>query len=70
MDPQDVRKLRALADFPALVAYLRDELDWPIEVEDADAWREGWRRAFTVEHRYTITPPIGNWSPASWQPTT
>jgi len=32
----DIAKLRALTDFPALVAYLRDELDWPIEVEDAD----------------------------------
>ncbi len=36
MDPSDIAKLRALTDFPALVAYLRDELDWPIEVEDAD----------------------------------
>ena len=36
MDPQDIQKLRTLTDFPALVAYLRDELDWPIEVEDAD----------------------------------
>ena len=30
MNPGDIAKLRAL------VAYLRDELDWPIEVEDAD----------------------------------
>lgn len=36
MDPEDIAKLRALTGFPALVAYLRDELDWPIEVEDAD----------------------------------
>jgi len=36
MDPKDITKLRTLTDFPALVAYLRDELDWPIEVEDAD----------------------------------
>jgi hypothetical protein len=35
MQPKDIAKLRALTDFPALVAYLRDELDWPIEVEDA-----------------------------------
>jgi hypothetical protein len=35
MDPRDIAKLRALTGFPALVAYLRDELDWPIEVEDA-----------------------------------
>ena len=36
MNPGDIAKLRTLTDFPALVAYLRDELDWPIEVEDAD----------------------------------
>ena len=36
MQPKDIAKLRSLTDFPALVAYLRDELDWPIEVEDAD----------------------------------
>ncbi|MFC2036398.1 N-6 DNA methylase, partial [Chloroflexota bacterium] len=36
MDPKDIRKLCSLTDFPALVDYLRDELDWPIEVEDAD----------------------------------
>jgi hypothetical protein len=35
MDPKDINKLRALTNFAALVAYLRDELDWPIEVEDA-----------------------------------
>jgi len=36
MDPKDIRKLRALTGFGALVDYLRDELDWPIEAEDAD----------------------------------
>ena len=36
MQPKDIAKLRALTSFPALVAYLRDELDWPVEVEDAD----------------------------------
>lgn len=30
MDPKDIAKLRALTGFPALVAYLRDELDWPL----------------------------------------
>ena len=35
MQPKDIAKLRALTDFPALVTYLRDELDWPIEVEDS-----------------------------------
>ena len=36
MNPKDIAKLRTLTGFPGLVAYLRDELDWPIEVEDAD----------------------------------
>jgi len=36
MNPKDTAKLRTLTGFPALVAYLRDELDWPIEIEDAD----------------------------------
>ncbi|MFC2023427.1 type ISP restriction/modification enzyme [Chloroflexota bacterium] len=36
MDPKDIRKLRSLTNLPALVDYLRDEMDWPIEVEDAD----------------------------------
>ena len=36
MNPRDIAKLRALTGFLDLVAYLCDELDWPIEVEDAD----------------------------------
>jgi len=35
MDPKNVRTLRQLTSFEELVDYLRDELDWPIEVEDA-----------------------------------
>lgn len=29
-------------------------LRWPTNDRDANAWREQWRRAFTVRHRYTI----------------
>lgn len=29
-------------------------LRWPANDRDEDAWREQWRRAFTVRHRYTI----------------
>jgi len=36
MQPRDIAKLRALTNFDQLVAYLRDELDWPVEAEDAD----------------------------------
>ena len=36
MHPKTIAKLRALTNFDQLVAYLRDELDWPIEAEDAD----------------------------------
>ena len=36
MNPEEIEKLRRLSSFPALVDYLRDELDWPIEVEYAE----------------------------------
>src|SRR3990172_4749089 len=36
MDPNDIKKLRKLTSFEALVDYLRDDLDWPIEAEDAE----------------------------------
>jgi hypothetical protein len=32
-----------------------EALRWPEDEADVDAWRESWRCAFTVEHRYTIT---------------
>ena len=36
MKPEDIQKLRSLTTFEALVDYLRDELDWPIEAENVD----------------------------------
>ena len=36
MNPDDIKKLRKLTSFEALVDYLCDELDWPIEAEDAE----------------------------------
>jgi hypothetical protein len=36
MDDKQIRKLQSIDDFPDLVAYLRDELDWPIEEHDFD----------------------------------
>jgi type I restriction-modification system DNA methylase subunit len=36
MDNTEIKKLRSLTSFEALVDYLRDELDWPIEAEDAE----------------------------------
>jgi hypothetical protein len=35
MDNTEIQELRSLTSFDALVDYLRDELDWPIEAEDA-----------------------------------
>ncbi|MCK4726000.1 MAG: hypothetical protein KAT29_09360, partial [Anaerolineales bacterium] len=32
----DIEKLRSLTSFDALVDYLRDDLDWPKETEDAE----------------------------------
>ena len=36
MKSRDIEKLRRLTHFEGVVAYLRDELDWPIEAGDAD----------------------------------
>jgi hypothetical protein len=36
MDDKQIKKLQSIDDFPDLVAYLRDELDWPIEEHDFD----------------------------------
>lgn len=36
MDVRDIQKLRSLTNFEDLVIYLRDELDWPIDIEDAE----------------------------------
>ena len=36
MSNADVERLRAIKTFPALVKYLRDELDWPITSEDVE----------------------------------
>ena len=41
MDPNDIKKLRKLTSFEALVDYLRDELEWPIEAEDRQDRGEG-----------------------------
>jgi SOS-response transcriptional repressor LexA len=34
---------------------LTQQLAWPDDVDDADAWRERWRAAFTLRHREVIT---------------
>ena len=36
MTPDPLDRIRAIRDIPALIAYLRDELDWPIGAEDFD----------------------------------
>ncbi len=36
MKNQVIERLHSIKTFPSLVKYLRDELDWPIESEDAD----------------------------------
>ena len=36
MPSPDLDRLRRIKTFPSLVAYLRDDLDWPIESEDFD----------------------------------
>ena len=36
MEKTEIKKLRSLTSFDALVDYLRDDLDWPIEAEDAE----------------------------------
>ena len=34
MSPTAANKFRSINDFPELVDYLGDELDWPIEIDD------------------------------------
>ena len=34
---------------------LTERLAWPDDENDADAWREQWRAAFTLQHREVIT---------------
>ena len=34
---------------------LTRDLAWPVDEDDADAWREQWRAAFTLSYRETIT---------------
>ena len=36
MPEVEIEKLKSVKDFDALVEYLREELDWPIEAEDAE----------------------------------
>ena len=36
MSTPDIERLHAIKTLPQLLAYLRDELDWPIETEDID----------------------------------
>ncbi len=35
-EAKDIAKLKSVKDFDALVVYLRDDLEWPIEAEDAE----------------------------------
>ena len=36
MSEAEIERLKLVRDFNALIEYLRDELEWPIEVEDAE----------------------------------
>lgn len=36
LTPDPLDRIRAVKDIPALIAFLRDELDWPIEADDFD----------------------------------
>ena len=36
MSTSEVERLRSIKTFPSLVKYLRDELDWPIELDHFD----------------------------------
>ena len=39
----------------AVTRELTEHLAWPDDEDDADAWREQWRAAFTLRHREVIT---------------
>jgi predicted helicase len=55
MLPAEIQQLRRLTTFEALVAYLRDELDWPIETEDADRLTFEYRPAeLGIDEKYAV----------------
>ena len=65
-NPQDSHELPTLKvlgwdnlDTPlhldAVARELSDHLSWPDDEDDANAWRERWRAAFTLRHREVIT---------------
>ncbi len=41
----------------AVTRELIEHLAWPDDEDNADAWREQWRAAFTLRHREVVTPP-------------
>ena len=36
MRSRDLDRVKSIADFPSLVEYLREDLDWPMDVEDVE----------------------------------
>lgn len=44
-----------LLHLDAVARELSDHLAWPNDEDDADAWRERWRAAFTLQHREVVT---------------
>ena len=43
----------------AVAKELTEQLAWPDDEDDADAWRDQWRAAFTLRHREVITTSRG-----------
>ena len=62
-DGRDLRTLKVLGwdnrdaamHLDAVAKELTEQLAWPDDEDDADAWRKQWRAAFTLRHREVIT---------------
>ena len=55
MPDSNIARLKHVTDFQSLITYLRDELDWPIEAEDAEDITFDYEpRELGIEKRYAV----------------
>ena len=77
MTPDPLDRIRAVKDIPALIAFLRDELDWPIEADDFDELTFDYepeelgidaRTAARIEEIKQLRPLVSNQPPVPGTP--
>ena len=50
MEQSHLKKFQSIRDFPELVKYLGDELDWPIDTDDFEEELESIKTIFQLDH--------------------